>query len=484
MLPSWKELSRMPAAELQNLQDRLLVRFLREDILPFHSYYGRIYREHGVDINGIRGAADLHKLPFTTKPDVIAATDKDPTAFVLKPTPEKIRAHWPLTRTGPLLAKKLLAGEKGARKAVEAEYLPIFMTATTGRTSRPVPFLYTKRDLRRLAESGKRLADLMGCSSEDRLLNMFPYAPHLAFWQVAFAGFEAGIFILSTGGGKTIGTVGNIRAIERIKPSGVLGVPSYLYHVLRTAAEEKVSLASIKLIVLGAEKVADGLRVKLVELAERCGAKNPVVMGTYGFTEAKMAWMECPGGSGYHLFPDLGVIEIVDPETGELKRDGETGEIVYTSIGGRGTVMVRYRTGDTAEGGITRDPCPNCGRTLPRLSSRITRISNRTDVRLTKVKGALIDLNHVASILSNTREVEEWQVVMKKRNDDPHDIDELMLYLAPASGAAIPVEEISKKIFDSTEVKPNAILIESLDQLIKRIGLETELKEKRFLDLR
>ena len=53
-------------------------------------------------------------------------------------------------------------------------------------------------------------------------------------------------------------------------------------------------------------------------------AKSVTVISTYGFTEAKMAWCEClfpvdAEPSGYHLYPDLGIVEIVDPETGAAK---------------------------------------------------------------------------------------------------------------------------------------------------------------------
>ena len=48
------------------------------------------------------------------------------------------------------------------------------------------------------------------------------------------------------------------------------------------------------------------------------------MISTYGFTEAKMAWCEClfpvdAEPSGYHLYPDLGIVEIVDPKTGAAK---------------------------------------------------------------------------------------------------------------------------------------------------------------------
>ena len=96
------------------------------------------------------------------------------------------------------------------------------------------------------------------------------------------------------------------------------------------------------------------------------GARNVYIFGTYGFTEARTAWAECPTenhlSSGYHLYPDKEIFEIIDPATGEVKDDDEDGELVYTSLDSRASVMLRYRTGDIVKGGITHEPCPYCGR--------------------------------------------------------------------------------------------------------------------------
>jgi len=63
------------------------------------------------------------------------------------------------------------------------------------------------------------------------------------------------------------------------------------------------------------------MRRKLVNLARELGARETDVVATYGFTEAKMAWGECPCGlddisAGYHLYPDLGIFEVINPKTG------------------------------------------------------------------------------------------------------------------------------------------------------------------------
>src|SRR6185295_7823865 len=94
----------------------------------------------------------------------------------------------------------------------------------------------------------------------------------------------------------------------------------------------------------------------------------------------------------------------------------------------------RYRTGDLAVGGITWEPCKWCGRTVPRISSELRRASDQRSMDLTKIKGALVDLSLMGSMLSSMREVEEWQVVLGKRNDDPHDLDELTVRVSLRPG--------------------------------------------------
>src|SRR5690606_21182218 len=106
-------------------------------------------------------------------------------------------------------------------------------------------------------------------------------------------------------------------------------------------------------------------RARLARLARELGAHDTHIISTYGFTEAKMAFPECPAGteaSGFHLSPDLALVELIEPRTGRPVGPGEAGEIVFTPLDARGTVVLRYRTGDIAEGGLSWERCPYCGR--------------------------------------------------------------------------------------------------------------------------
>jgi phenylacetate-coenzyme A ligase PaaK-like adenylate-forming protein len=243
-------------------------------------------------------------------------------------------------------------------------------------------------------------------------------------------------------------------------------------------------------VVLGAERVPPGMKQKIRELLRAMGAGDVRVFGTYGFTEARLAFTECPtpddSYTGYHLYPDLAVFEVVDPKTGEVVADGEDGELVFTPLQGRASCVFRYRTGDLVRGGIRYEPCPHCGRTVPRLSSDLTRESSLKDLQLLKVKGTLVNLEDCAMLLGGIPEVEEWQVELRKKDNDPLEVDELIVHLAVRDGGdrEATATKIREAFKGRLEVAPNRVEFLGLEAMLHRIGMETEMKEKRFLDAR
>jgi phenylacetate-coenzyme A ligase PaaK-like adenylate-forming protein len=347
-------------------------------------------------------------------------------------------------------------------------------------------------DLAILAEVGRRLVQVAGIdTANDKIVSLFPYAPHLAFWQVYYVGVGGGVFTLNTGGGKVMGTEGILLAIAKIRPAYLVGIPGYAYHLLREAHSQGMDLGFVKGLALGGDQVTPGYRSRVKDLLRSMGAKDPAVVSVLGFTEARKCWIECPGegGSGFHTYPDLEIIEVVDPDSGKPVGEGETGELVYTTLAGRGSCVLRYRTGDLLIGGMTWKPCSFCGRTVPRLSSQLERVSHRKNFQLSKVKGTLVNLNLFKEELDNDPRVEEWQLVIKKRNDDPYEVDELHLNLALSARANGARDEetcrdIERRLFEVSEVRLNSTTILPLERLLELLGMETQLKEKRIVDLR
>ena len=488
----WGQIARSSREDIRALQNKKLARFIKTYVYPFSPRYRRTFDENGIKPGSIRTVEDLQAIPFTSKLDLIATDGRTEKfkEYILQPDKETIRKFWPATRLIRLALSSALRGQEYVEDQMAREFRPAFMTFTTGTTNLPTAFLYSNHDVDNLHIYGARMLKLFDIAGSDRIVNMFPYAPHLAFWQVVFGGLASSVLIMSTGGGKVMGTDGNISALMKMKPAVLLGVPSYVYHVLRTARDQGRDLSFLKKIVLGAARLGEGFKEKITELLMQMGSGDVSVFGTYGFTEARCAWAECPTSisvsSGYHLYPDKEIFEVIDPKTGVVRGEGEDGELVYTALDARGSVVLRYRTGDFVRGGITYAPCPHCRRTVPRVSSDITRLSDVKDMRLSKIKGALVDLNNFSSVLSDIKMIDEWQIELRKHNNDPFDVDEVVVYVSPKSGCdrARLEEEVKKKILLSTEVTPNRVDFLELPELVRRLELETASKEKRIIDNR
>jgi phenylacetate-coenzyme A ligase PaaK-like adenylate-forming protein len=477
---------RIPAAEHRRIQNVKLHRFLTEVVSPFSPHYRALFAREKIDVRKIKTVADLRHIPFTSKMDLLSAPGQSEKFrdFIITPNIAQLSSR------PRILAEALLRGRKTVERKLEREFRPIFLTATTGRASAPVSFVYTDYDLQRMRVAGDRLIQTFGATTSMRGVNMFPYAPHLAFWQVVLAGLEFGILLVSSGGGKVMGTDGNIALINKLKPEAIAGIPTFVYHVIREAQERGCKWPQVKFVILGGEKSPQGVRRKMTGMLEEMGAGEVRVCGTYGFTEARTAWGECPPPagqeSGYHLFPDMGIIEVIDPETGEVKAEGQAGEIVYTPLDARGSVVVRYRTGDYVDGGITWEPCPFCRRTVPRIIGSIGRQSSTKELRLGKVKGTLVNFDTLQEILDELPEIAEWQVELRKAHDDPHEVDEVLLHFAPVDGNDVDLlkQKVRARFQNELELTPNRIEVHSLPDMLKRIKLETSLKEVHILDSR
>jgi len=464
--------------EIIHRQSRILSHYLKSRVLPFTRHYQTLFESNGLEAGDIHTTDDLQMLPFTRKEDFGETRD-----FVIIPDQAQLKAQWSSIRLA------LMYGKKGAKKRLEHELRPIFMTSTTGRSSDPVPFLYTGHDLDRLEESGRRLMQIC-CSRPDyKHVNAFPFAPHLAFWQAHYAGLAYNTFTLSTGGGKTVGTEGNVRIITKINPEAVIAMPTFMYHLLQEAAAENARWDHLNTLVLGGEKVPAGMRSKLRKLCAEVGAEKVDIMSTYGFTEAKVAWSECrpPEGeapTGFHVYPDMGFVEVIDPQTEKRVPDGQAGEIVFTQLDARGSIVLRYRTGDLIENGLTYEPCPHCGRTCPRLLGKISRVSDIHQLKLDKLKGTLVDFNKLEHLIDDTPGIGAWQIELRKHNDDPHDVDELIVHAVGLNGDLNLEGRIHQRFTDQLEITPNAIEIHNWEQMRKLQGVGTELKERKVVDHR
>jgi phenylacetate-coenzyme A ligase PaaK-like adenylate-forming protein len=204
-----------------------------------------------------------------------------------------------------------------------------------------------------------------------------------------------------------------------------------------------------------------------------------------------MAWGECPGAGdeapcGFHLYPDLGLFEVIDPKTGEALPPGHPGELVFTPLDARGTVVLRYRTGDFIDGGLVYEACPRCGRRTPRLVGNISRSSEVKEMRLDKIKGTLVDFNQLEHVLDDAPHIGAWQLELRKRNDDPLGLDELVLHVHKTDEVREDklIRDLNSRFVAKTEIQPNRIVFHDADEMRELQGVGVQLKEQKIVDNR
>ncbi|PYM12089.1 MAG: phenylacetate--CoA ligase, partial [Verrucomicrobia bacterium] len=152
----------------------------------------------------------------------------------------------------------------------------------------------------------------------------------------------------------------------------------------------------------------------------------------------------------------------------------------------RGTVVLRYRTGDFIDGGLVYEPCPHCGRRMPRLVGNISRSSEVKEMRLDKLKGTLVDFNQLEHVLDDAEHVGAWQLELRKRNDDPLEVDELVLHVQKADSVADEklIRDLNNRFVARTEVHLNRIVFHDADAMRELHGVGVQLKEQKIVDHR
>ena len=158
---------------------------------------------------------------------------------------------------------------------------------------------------------------------------------------------------------------------------------------------------------------------------------------------------------------------MIDPSSGEVVPDGHPGDWCSRRWMLARTVVLRYRTGDFIEGGLTWEPCPYCSRRVPRLVGNISRSSEVKTMQLDKIKGTLVDFNELEHLLDDVEHIGAWQLELRKYQDDPLEVDELILHVQKQNGIDEQklVRDLRTRCIDRTEIQPNRIQFHSGEEM-------------------
>ena len=258
--------------------------------------------------------------------------------------------------------------------------------ASSGTTGKPIVVAYTRADVEVWASVMARTFAACGLHAGDIIQNSYGYGLFTGGLGAHYGAEHLGATVIPASGGNTD------RQIMLLKDLGVTAIcctPSYFAHLLERALEMGLDMHQLPLraAILGAEPWTAEMGRRYEELA---GIKAYDIYGLSEIIGPGVA-SQCQAQEGLHIFEDHFYPEIIDPASGKVLPDGESGELVLTTLSKQAMPMIRYRTRDITS--IIAEPC-SCGRSI----RRIARIALRTDDMLI-IRGVNVFPSQVESAL-------------------------------------------------------------------------------------
>ncbi len=339
---------------------------------------------------------------------------------------------------------------------------------TSGTTGVPCQIAYTKNDLARLAYSDATGFLSAGMKPGDRVLLTCTMDRCFIAGLAYFSGVVA---LGATGIRNGLNTVeSHAEILMRMKPEGIVGVPSFLARLVRYLEKNGLDGHSVRTAMC----IGEPLRrsdLSLTELGEQLNSYWPgAAHSTYAASETQSSFAECSECAGGHAAADLVIPEILD-QNGNRLPDGEIGEIVLTPLQVEGLPLLRFRTGDM--GFIIPGECA-CGRHTPRLGPIVGR-----KAQLLKVHGTSIYPATFTAALDAIHGVDEYY--LEVTGADLSDEVTVCVAIDPAHPELTP-EVLRERIATRTRVKPQVKLVTSEDARLHVYGRSR--KPMRFFDLR
>jgi phenylacetate-CoA ligase len=218
-------------------------------------------------------------------------------------------------------------------------------------------------------------------------------------------------------------------SLRLLRATGLIGFGSFLERIAESAVELGIDpardLSVCKLIIVG--------EWHALEAKDKLSAifGGATVREAYGTGETGLVAAECPSDrAAMHVHPDF-LIEVRDPETGDLVEKGMGGELYITPLRLEAQPLLRYRTGDIVE--FARWEQCACGRSTPRIGRVVGRMG-----QYLRVKGMFLNRGMVASVLA---QVDSRLGTFHLTVDRPQGQDRLHLRVGRVPGVDSDLEE-------------------------------------------
>ena len=345
-------------------------------------HYRRKFDAARVKPGDLKSVADLARFPFTTKQDL---RDNYPFGMFAVPREQVVRIH-----------------------------------ASSGTTGKPTVVGYTAKDIDTWATVMARSIRAAGGRAGDIIHVAYGYGLFTGGLGAHYGAEKLGATVIPMSGGMT---ERQVQLIADFKPDIIMVTPSYMLAIAEEMERQGFDprLSSLKIGIFGAEPWTPAMRTAIEERVDMDA------IDIYGLSEiiGPGVAQECiETKDGLTVWEDHFYPEIVDPQSGHVLRDGDKGELVFTSLTKEALPMIRYRTRD-----LTRLLPPTA-----RSMRRIEKITGRSDDMLI-IRGVNVFPTQIEElILKHAELVPHYQLEISR----PGNLDEMVVVVerSPASGSA------------------------------------------------
>ena len=342
-------------------------------------FYQRLFASNKIDISQIKSLEDLQHLPVTTKEDLQKYNDD-------------FRCV-PITKI-------------------------IDFATTSGTLGEPVTFGLTDADLERLAYNEAISFDCAGIKEGDIVQLMTTIDRRFMAGLAYFLGLrKMKVGVIRVGAG-----IPELQwdSILKYKPTYLITVPSFLLKLIEYAEAHHIDYNNSG--IKGAICIGESLRnqdFSMNTLSKKITDQWMIPLySTYASTEMSTAFTECKHAVGGHHHPELIIVEVLDDNNQPVK-NGESGELTFTTLGIEAMPLLRFKTGDIVQ--LHSDPC-KCGRNTLRVGPIVGRKQ-----QMIKYKGTTLYPPAMNDVLNGFANIEN-HIIEISTND--LGTDEILIKLA------------------------------------------------------
>ena len=425
------ELEQLERKALEGLQLKRFNDTLRQAARS--PYYGRSKEVSRLVQSGVSSVEQIRELPFTTKNDM---RNEFPWGLLAAAKREVVRLH-----------------------------------SSSGTTGNPAVVYHNRHDLDSWANLMARSMFAAGVRDNDVFQNICGYGLFTGGLGFQYGAEKLGCLSIPAGAGNSLR---QIKLMRDFGTSVAHAIPSYLGRLFDVFQEEGLDPrrdTRLHTLVIGAEPHTEDHRRRIEEMF---GVK---AYNSFGLTEMNGPGVafECTEQNGLHIWEDAYIVEIIDPVTLQPVADGETGELVMTTLDRQAMPVIRYRTRDLAR--FLPGHCP-CGRSHRRLD----RISGRSDDMFI-VKGCNIFPMQVEGVLMKLPEVgDDYRIMLETIEDQDEMIVEVEVKREWFNGDIAFLDRLQKRL---THLIRDEVLVRPLIKLVEPGSIpKAEGKAVRVFDCR